>query len=225
MTEAEFNAAKTSLVAKNEYDAATIVAMINNAGSLVEISADKINLDGDTIFSKLTTGDRHGYISIVGGIHVKNNNGDVVFTTGFNSGSMYSSEGEIGDLTVSNSFVTRSDAQITGDCRIDGDIIIGDPTEYSSPSGPTSDSVTITRDSSNNLNFSNGIIVHGDSIIDDDLDVAGNLSVTGEIAVNSIRVGAQDYGTTGTLVIDGNTITIKEGIITNISGSGWTAGA
>jgi len=45
MTEAEFNAAKTSLVAKNEYDAATIVAMVNNAGSLVEISADKINFE------------------------------------------------------------------------------------------------------------------------------------------------------------------------------------
>lgn len=53
MTEAEFNAAKTSLVAKNEYDAATIVAMINNAGSLVQISADKIELDGETIVEKL----------------------------------------------------------------------------------------------------------------------------------------------------------------------------
>lgn len=55
MTEAEFNSAKTQLVAKSDYDAATIVAMINNAGSLVEISADKIDLDGETIFDLLSS--------------------------------------------------------------------------------------------------------------------------------------------------------------------------
>ena len=51
MTEGEFNVAKTSLVAKSEYDAATIVAMVNNAGSLVEINANKINLVGQTTFT------------------------------------------------------------------------------------------------------------------------------------------------------------------------------
>lgn len=73
MTEAEFNAAKTSLVAKNEYDAATIVAMINNAGSLVEINADKINLNGNTfvdaIFANINS--RYGLSIDASGLYVR----------------------------------------------------------------------------------------------------------------------------------------------------------
>lgn len=192
-----------------------------------------ITADGDMLADNLNIRNR-GNITV-------GTNGNVIspkFTVG-NTGQ----QGVITYYGSDNQVKFDSGIWADGDSRIDGSLEITDSILISAG---TSTAGTIscetyggrTRFNLSDMTYVNGdftadgdvestggLTVDGETTLKDDVEIQGNLSVTGDAVFNSIRVGAQDYGTTGTLVIDGNTITIKEGIITNVSGSGWTAGA
>lgn len=152
MTETEFNTAKASLVAASDYNAASIVAMVNNAGSNVTISADKINLNGttfvDTILTQIATlnGVVFGqdYITVLdhaqvgAGIHstisttgvtveyVNANNSTSGSCTLSYDGITISSSGDSASITATGtSICTSNDLEVGDDLYVAGEITWG----------------------------------------------------------------------------------------------------
>ena len=196
MTEAEFNTAKTSLVAKTEYDAATIVAMINNAGSLVEINADKINLQGTTFADQIFAMSSGLY-----GVSINTNGISVVDREHVGAGT----HTNVGYGGVTVEYVNANNS-IGGSCTLGYDGIT------ISSSG---DSASITATGTS-------ICTSNDLEVGDDLYVAGEITWgqdnTTLGAWFDVVEGRFDSGWSGTISIDGNSLTFTNGLLTAASG-------